>query len=251
MEVGGKLLTGAAATAVLALVGHFATSPSFVAELENSAQTEMTAQGLDGVSVAFARDPLSREAVLGGNVDDKAKHKALAAVSAIPGVSGASWQGDEPVATPDPAAPDDAASLDPATQEKIANCQDGVDKSIEGAKLSFRSGSAYVSPASNKILDEVAAALKPCAGLSIAVGGHTDDNGDAGVNKTMSQERADRVRQGLIDRGIAGSLVTATGYGSQQPLAKGSDASADAQNRRIEFKIQAKANSGAQAPQGK
>lgn len=250
MEVGGKLLTGAAATALLALVGHYATSASFVAELENSAQTELTAQGIDGVDVAFSRDPLRRSATLDGEVADDIKQKAMGAVQAILGVSSVRWKGDEEIANANSTDNGDPAVIDEETKQKIAKCQGDVDNSIEGKKLSFRSGSAYVSPASNKILDEVAAALKPCSDLAIAVGGHTDDNGDAGVNKILSQERADRVRQGLIDRDIAENLVSAIGYGSEQPLAKGGGADADAQNRRIEFKIQAKNSGGANAPQG-
>ncbi|GAB5487807.1 MAG: hypothetical protein Pars2KO_13770 [Parasphingorhabdus sp.] len=246
MEVVGKILTGAAATALLAVVGHFATSDELVSKLESKAQTELTAQGMDSVKVTFARDPLSRKATLDGDVDDDTKRSALTAVMAIPGVSAAKWRGDEPAAISDANATGGSESLSAATQEQIAKCQEGVNDIVESKKITFRSGSAYVSPVSNQILDEVAEALKPCSGLIIAIGGHTDNNGDAGVNKTMSQERADRIRQGLIDRGIGENLITATGYGSEQPLAQGSGA--DAQNRRIEFKIQA--NSGATTTQG-
>ncbi|QJB69121.1 OmpA family protein [Parasphingorhabdus halotolerans] len=247
MDVGGKILTGAAATALLAFVGHVATGDKLISGLEQKSQTELTAQGMDGVKVAFARDPLSRTAILDGDVADDVKQKAMAAVLAVPGVSSARWAGDINVAAASSgknSAGDEANANDPATQEKIAKCQDGVDKTIEGKKLSFRSGSAYVSPASNKLLDEVAAALKPCAGLAIAVSGHTDDNGDAGVNKILSQERADRVAKGLAERGIAADVITATGYGAEKPLASGSGAAADAQNRRIEFKVQAKSANG-------
>lgn len=243
MEAGGKILTGAVATAALALVGHYVTGDNYITGLEKKAQTEITAQGMDGVNVAFARDPLSRGAVLEGDVSDDVKQKAMATVAAIPGVSSVRWFGDEPVVAADAGAGEEAA--DPATAAAVTKCQDGVDKAIEGKKLSFRSGSAYVSPASNKILDEVAAALKPCSGLAVAVGGHTDGDGDAEVNKILSQERADRVRAGLIERGIPENLVTATGYGAEQPLAKGSGAEADAQNRRIEFKVAAAGKNGA------
>lgn len=248
MDVGGKILTGAVATALLALVGHYVTGDRYITGLENAAQTEMTAQGMDDVKIAFARDPLSRKAVLDGDVSDDVKQKALNAVSAISGVSSAVWAGSDLVANAGAGDGSEAsnttaeggeANVDPATQAAVAKCQGGVDKAIEGKKLSFRSGSAYVSPASNKILDEVAAALKPCSGLAVAVGGHTDDNGNAQVNKILSQERADRVRAGLIERGISENLVTATGFGAEQPLATGDGPEADARNRRIEFKVQA------------
>ncbi len=244
MDVGGKIITGAAATALLALIGHYATGDSFIAELESKAKTELTAQGLDGVIVSLGREPLSRTAILDGDVSDDVKQKAGNAVQGIAGVADIRWAGEDSVA----ATGSDAGSgvgADPATQAKVAQCQDGVDKSIGGKKLSFKSGSAYVSPASNKLLDEISAALKPCSGLAIAVGGHTDDNGDAEVNRILSQERADRVRAGLIERGVSENLVTAKGYGADQPLARGGDAAADAQNRRIEFKVQAR---GGDAP---
>ncbi len=249
MEVGGKILTGAAVTALLAVVGHYATGDGYISGLEKAAQTEITAQGMDGVTVAFGREPLSRKAVLDGDVSEDMKQKALNTIAAIPGVSGAAWAGSDLVAETD----NSTANVDPAAQTAIAECQSAVDKAMDGKKLSFRSGSAYISPASNKILDDVAAALEPCSGLAIAVGGHTDDNGNAEVNKILSQERADRVRAGLIERGIAENRVTATGFGAEQPLATGSDPEADARNRRIEFKVQAadkKATNDANSQQG-
>ncbi len=250
MDVGGKILTGAAATALMALVGHIATGDSFIAELENTAKTELTAQGHEGVTVSLGRSPLSRTAVLDGDITDEAKVEAADAVRAIAGISGVKWAGDEPVVA-NASQGATGGGLDPVTQAKIADCQGGVDKSVEGKKLSFKSGSAYISPASNKLLDKISAALKPCSGLAIAVGGHTDNNGDAQVNRILSQERADRVRQGLIDRGIAANLVTAKGFGAAQPLAQGGGAAADAQNRRIEFKVQAATATGdASAQQG-
>ncbi len=253
MEIGSKILVGAAATVALALVGHAATGENFISGLEQKAQTELAARGLDGASVAFGRDPLSRSAVLDGDLADGSKQEALSVVMAIPGVSSASWKGEEEVESADGDG-SNAPTMNPATQGKITKCQSGVDKIIEARKINFRSGSAYVSPESNQILDEIAGALKACDGLSIAVEGHTDDNGDSTVNRIMSQERADRIKAGLVDRGIADELITATGYGSARPRAKGSDAAADAQNRRIEFRIgpaNGSSQNDAKAQQGK
>tara|TARA_R110000824_G_scaffold108542_15_gene255672 strand:- start:1655 stop:2416 length:762 start_codon:yes stop_codon:yes gene_type:complete len=252
MEFRGKILTGAAATVVLALIGHAVTGEKFVSGLEQQAQTELAARGLNGANVIFGRDPLSRSAILDGDLADGSKQEALSVVMAIPGVSHATWQGEAAAGTADG---DDSATpaTNSDTQGKIAKCQDGVDKIIESRKISFRSGSAYVSPDSNQILDVLATALKSCDGLPIAVEGHTDDNGDKAVNKVMSQERADRIKAGLVDRGISADLITATGYGSTRPRAKGSDAAADAQNRRIEFRIgsaNAASKNDAKAQQG-
>ena len=243
MEFAGKILAGAAATVVLGLVGHALTGEVFISGLEQQAQTELDARGLDAASVRFNRDPLSRSAVLYGELADIPKQEALGVVMAIPGVSDVSWEAE---ANAEPATPS-------ASEAKIGSCQEGVDKITQSKKINFRSGSAYISPDSNKILDEIAAALKPCDGLSVAVEGHTDDNGDSDVNRIMSQERADRIKAGLVERGLSENLITATGYGSTRPRAKGSDAAADAQNRRIEFRIgsaQASPQNDAKAQQG-
>ncbi|WP_339691330.1 OmpA family protein [uncultured Parasphingorhabdus sp.] len=252
MEFRGKILTGVAATVVLALAGHFVTGEKFISGLEQQAETELAARGLDNTSVSFSRDPLSRSAVLDGDMPDDMKQEALGVVTAISGVSGASWKGEEDAGTADDGN-DIAPAVDSGNPEEVTKCQNGVDKILESRKISFRSGSAYVSPQSNKILDELASALKNCAGLSIAVEGHTDDNGDSAVNRIMSQERADRIKAGLVERGIPASLITAKGYGSARPRATGSDAAADAKNRRIEFRIGAAngaSQADAKAPQG-
>lgn len=236
MDYWGKIVLGAGATSLLAVFGHFAAGEKFVAGLEDQARSELTARGLEGADVSFGRDPLSRSAVLDGDLAGEAKEEALTAVLSVPGVSNARWQGDKTVANKG-SEPAKDETTERATATKVNECQSGINTIIEEKKITFRSGSAYVSPDANRILDEVAQALKPCDGLTITVEGHTDDNGDAEVNKILSQERADRIKTGLVDRELPETLVSATGYGSERPRIEGSDAAADAQNRRIEFRI--------------
>ncbi len=235
MTVGGKIAVGAIATALLATGAHFASGQNFVNGLQSNAETALADRKMDGVSVAFGTDPLSRSAMLSGDVDDAAKEDALTLVRSQPGVSSAYWAADDGAESEDSEGADDAAGLSTETKEKVSECQSGVNKSIEGKTINFASGSAYVSPASNRILDSVAEALKPCSGLSIEVGGHTDALGNADVNKALSQERANRIRDGLVKRGLTAVNITAVGFGSEQPKAEGNNA----ENRRIEFKVSA------------
>ena len=252
MKSGSKILIGAAATAILAVVGHWTTGETFIAGLQQKAQTELAARGLETANVSFAQAPLSRAAILDGELPDSLKQEALEVVAATPGVSSARWKGEE--AAPAVAAEEQPAATETPAQNRIAECQAGVDKVLDSKQISFRSGSAYVSLESKQILDELAAALKTCNGVTIAVEGHTDDDGDSDVNRVISQERADRIKAGLVERGIPETLITATGYGSSRPRAKGSDAAADAQNRRIEFQIgpaDGSANGDVKAQRGK
>ena len=235
MEIGSKILTGVAATVVLALVGHVATGESFISGLEQKTRTELAARGLDAATVSLGHAPLSREAFLAGDLPEADKEQALSAVMAVPGISSASWRSKQ--ATETATDEESAKPVASADDQKVATCQAEVDKIVESRKIQFRPGSPYVSLEARQILDQLAGALKNCDDLSIAVEGHTDDKGDKDVNRVMSQERADRIKAGLVERGISESRITATGYGSTRPRAKGSDAASDAQNRRIEFRI--------------
>ena len=257
MDAGGKILVGAAAASLLALIGHFVTGPSFIDQLEARASTELAAQGLDGVDVTLGRDPLSRTALLDGKLTGDTKAQALAAVAGVPGIAGAKWLGD-PAAAPAVAAaeaeraeadgavadadgevtPVDTAIADrPPASAAVTKCQGDVDTLLERKKLSFRSGSAWLSAESRAILDEVATVIKPCADARVEVGGHTDDDGNREVNRILSQERADRVRAALVERGVPEALITAKGYGATKPLVAHGGAAADARNRRIEFNV--------------
>jgi OOP family OmpA-OmpF porin len=65
------------------------------------------------------------------------------------------------------------------------------------------------------------------------VEGHTDSVGNDDYNQKLSQRRADAVRKYLVDKGIAGARLTATGLGETQPVADNGTADGRAQNRRV------------------
>lgn len=101
--------------------------------------------------------------------------------------------------------------------------------------IRFAEASAAIDPASGELLDEVAAALRPCGGSIIAITGHTNAQGDEAANLALSSERAVAVRNALAVRGIDMAGLRARGLGSQQTV-PGLDP-ADPANRRIEFSV--------------
>jgi OmpA-OmpF porin, OOP family len=151
------------------------------------------------------------------------------------------------------AAPAKGTSVSPATTqipaataEAVAECQGDINTVMTGKTVNFQSGSAYLAGDGNSLLDDVATALKPCAGNNVEIQGHTDLIGGAAINQTLSQSRADTVKAALVTRGIAAERLTAKGYGASQPLENARTAAANAKNRRTIFVISA-ANA---APQG-
>lgn len=107
--------------------------------------------------------------------------------------------------------------------------------SVKG--IQFETGSADIKKASFKLLDEAAKVFQQYQTLRIEISGHTDNQGDASFNMTLSQQRAESVRKYLIDRGIEGRRLIAIGYGQDKPVANNKSAGGRGRNRRIELRI--------------
>ena len=67
--------------------------------------------------------------------------------------------------------------------------------------------------------------------------GHTDSQGNKATNQNLSQARADAVKAYLIEAGIKGELLSASGQGADRPVASNDSADGRARNRRIEFRM--------------
>ena len=102
--------------------------------------------------------------------------------------------------------------------------------------VQFETNKADLKASSYPILDEIVAGLKAQPDLKAEIQGHTDDRGKRAYNQTLSEKRAQSVRQYLIDKGIAPDRLTAKGYGPDRPLASNATAEGRAQNRRVELK---------------
>jgi outer membrane protein OmpA-like peptidoglycan-associated protein len=73
--------------------------------------------------------------------------------------------------------------------------------------------------------------------MEIELQGHTDDRGDDQMNMSLSQDRADSVKDYLIKNGISSDRITAIGYGETQPIASNNTEIGRAKNRRTQFKV--------------
>ncbi len=78
--------------------------------------------------------------------------------------------------------------------------------------------------------------LNPSAVLEIS--GHTDNSGSAESNRTLSQRRADSVKEFLISSGCSEAQIRASGYGHTKPIDSNATEAGKARNRRVEFRIE-------------
>jgi len=98
----------------------------------------------------------------------------------------------------------------------------------------FESGSATIQEQSHERLDRVVEYMTYRRSARIRIAGHTDNVGNPQRNQQLSEQRAQSVRQYLIDHGIDADRVEAVGYGDAQPVAPNDTDEGRAQNRRIE-----------------
>jgi OOP family OmpA-OmpF porin len=115
-------------------------------------------------------------------------------------------------------------------------CAVVLSASIKVETVSFAPGSAVIETSSQAALDRLGDVLRRCDSSQIEIGGHTDSQGSVGLNQRLSQARAEAVLDELIARGVPLDMLSAQGYGEEQPVASNETETGRAQNRRIEFK---------------
>jgi OmpA-OmpF porin, OOP family len=115
-------------------------------------------------------------------------------------------------------------------------CQHPVDAVLRASPVLFRPGRPELLDSSLPVLSALADAVNGCD-AAFEVASHTDDRGDGGVNRTLSQRRAELVAAELVRLGVAAERLRSVGYGFAQPRAAGDDPAARAANRRLELRV--------------
>jgi OOP family OmpA-OmpF porin len=137
---------------------------------------------------------------------------------------------------------DIAASLNPTyvvnNGLRVAASEQGVlDAALANRIIEFESGKATLTDSGRGILDQMAVALQRLRGMRVEVIGHTDNAGSRAGNLSLSQARAEAVKNYVASRGINPDLISVSGEGPDRPVADNRTAEGRARNRRIEFKV--------------
>jgi len=114
---------------------------------------------------------------------------------------------------------------------------DGIVRSIN-LNIQFKFGSAEILPSAQRQIDALGDALKgdKLSSCVISLTGHTDATGNSEINQTLSEQRANAVKQNLIDSyNITLDKLVAAGKGDSQLLTQ--LPANDARHRRVEVGI--------------
>jgi outer membrane protein OmpA-like peptidoglycan-associated protein len=103
--------------------------------------------------------------------------------------------------------------------------------------VSFDAGKTTLKASAKKTLQKIANQLKANQSVRVTVEGYTDNRGKAETNMTISEKRAQAVRDYLVSLGLPADRITATGKGAADPVASNKTVSGRSANRRVELVI--------------
>jgi outer membrane protein OmpA-like peptidoglycan-associated protein len=133
------------------------------------------------------------------------------------------------------------AELNAALEESRANNRASIERDRENTDVLlatfkgdvfFDFDSAAMKPGSYAEIDRVTPVLVKYNHTAIQVEGHTDAIGTEAYNQQLSEQRAESVKNSLIQRGIDPQRIRSVGFGESQPIS-----SNNAMNRRVTLRI--------------
>ncbi|NVN92779.1 MAG: OmpA family protein [Desulfuromonadales bacterium] len=101
--------------------------------------------------------------------------------------------------------------------------------------IQFDTGRDSLKPESLPTLRKILSLLNDDPDLRFSIEGHTDSQGNRGINQPLSERRAAAVKEWLVWKGIDPSRLSVEGYGDSKPIDSNKTPEGRANNRRVEF----------------
>jgi outer membrane protein OmpA-like peptidoglycan-associated protein len=99
----------------------------------------------------------------------------------------------------------------------------------------FDTGKSDLRSEAREALAKLSGIVLNYPSLRLTIEGHTDSTGGAEFNQTLSEKRADAVRDYLVSQGLGAGSLSAQGLGMDEPVADNSTAEGRQRNRRVEI----------------
>lgn len=108
---------------------------------------------------------------------------------------------------------------------------------LTDSELRFQPAMATLTNDALPSLDRIAGLLAEHPDLRIRIEGHTDSSGDEETNLALSLQRAEAVKQALVERGVESARLSAEGLGPARAIADNTTPAGRARNRRVEVYV--------------
>lgn len=122
---------------------------------------------------------------------------------------------------------------------EVERVGEGIKVTMPESVVNFAFDSSELTATAKTNLDKLAEVLTNNPDTNINIYGHTDSKGSDVYNQSLSERRANSVKNYLISKGVASSRLFAMGVGEKEPVATNDTDAGRAQNRRVEFAITA------------
>jgi outer membrane protein OmpA-like peptidoglycan-associated protein len=101
----------------------------------------------------------------------------------------------------------------------------------------FATGKSELKSGASANLDRITTFMNEYPNRTAAIEGFTDSMGSDEMNQSLSQRRADAVKNYLVGQGVSSNRLSASGRGENAPIADNDSAAGRQQNRRVEVVI--------------
>jgi outer membrane protein OmpA-like peptidoglycan-associated protein len=103
--------------------------------------------------------------------------------------------------------------------------------------LNFEQASTQLTADSQGTVNNLSAILKAYPNAQVQLSGHTDNTGAPDANQKLSLDRANAIKQVLVNSGVAADRIATNGYGQDRPIASNDTEEGRARNRRLELTV--------------
>lgn len=124
---------------------------------------------------------------------------------------------------------------EPEERELDENVKQDLANIIE--RLQFSVNSSNIDPSSFDELDRLAQIMQEDTELRLIIRGHTDNTGNPSNNLELSVNRANSVKDYLVQQGVDAGRIAAFGYGETRPIASNDTQEGRERNRRVELDL--------------
>ena len=113
-----------------------------------------------------------------------------------------------------------------------------IEKGRQTLDVKFNFDKSTIKEGYYNDIDNLSGVMKDYPDLKVVIEGHTDSVGTKAYNKNLSQERADAVKNYMVEKnGIDSNRIATEGFGEEKPIADNATAEGRAQNRRVEAAV--------------
>lgn len=171
-------------------------------------------------------------AVVGGQLDDDGNRDKGTILGAIAGAAAGAGIGNM-MDKQEQEFRDALAAEQRRSEIEIERVREDLLKLTFDNEVTFDLNSAGVKSSFSNSLDKVADVMQKYDSVAQVVG-HTDSSGAEDYNQALSERRANAVVGYLMESGVAGSRLTASGRGEYEPRESNATEAGRALNRRVE-----------------